>query len=277
MAVVCVMAAAVGAEAKNLVALEEQPPTGGELRLATPHRVTPGDPTQNGVAEVAVFPLKHTSVKGDVQGTMASVAVEQTVENPFHIDGEFQFVYPMVVGPRYLPQTHNDPRPVGSHRADAVAPSGPAVSIPYVAPSSRPATDIEMRVTLDAAVVLSKVESPTHQIVQEAATDRIPNKDFVLRFTGAGAAPQVGMLTHRAASDGFFTLLGAHRRSARRSHRPLCPAKTPRSTATVPGLRLRQGQQGFEVGHGCKPGGCGQRARAVCGDTAQREGGAGQL
>ena len=308
MAVVCVMVGAVGAQAKNLAALQDQPPTGGELRLASPKTLTVEGASPNSApVEVAAFPLKHTAVQVEVQGTMASVSVEQTFENPFdelleaiyvfplgagaavndyeiivgertikgkidvrekaratynqarsegrtaglleqhkanvfqqsvanippkqkvivrfhyvellsHIDGEFQFVYPMVVGPRYLPAQTDDPRPVGSHRADGVAPTGPAVSIPYVGPTSRPATDVELRVVLDAAVAIAKVESPTHQIVQKkvddttrevslAASDRIPNKDFVLRFTGAGAATQIGVLTHRVDREGYFTLL----------------------------------------------------------------------
>lgn len=68
--------------------LDEQPATGGELRLATP--------AADDTGRVAVrFPLLHTRVRADVVGAMAEVEVEQTWHNPYAVPIEAVYVFPL--------------------------------------------------------------------------------------------------------------------------------------------------------------------------------------
>ena len=118
-------------------------------------------------------------------------------------DGGYEVVFPMVAGPRYMPA------------ASAQAKQADAVQAAVLPPGVRSSHDIGLRVELDAGVPIEGIESPSHQLAIERRagaparatvkirpTDTIPNKDFVLRYQVAGAAPRFGVLAHRAAPGG---------------------------------------------------------------------------
>jgi Ca-activated chloride channel family protein len=118
-------------------------------------------------------------------------------------DGSYSFVFPMVVGPRYIPRDLAD--------AGRIAP-------PVTPPRTRAGHDISIAVQIDAGLPLEAVTSPTHAVlVERAAPERaaaklkdqatIPNKDFILRYDVAGRKIQDAVLTHRGGRGGFFTLL----------------------------------------------------------------------
>jgi Ca-activated chloride channel homolog len=122
--------------------------------------------------------------------------------------GGYELVFPMVAGPRYVP--------AASAAAKQAADVQPAV----LPPGLRSSHEIGLRVELDAGVPIEGLESPSHQIAIEwvvgapalatvkiRPSDAIPNKDFVLRYRVAGAAPRFGVLTHRAGGAGSFVLL----------------------------------------------------------------------
>jgi Ca-activated chloride channel family protein len=86
----------------------------------------------------------------------------------------------------------------------------------------RSSHDISLAVELDAGVAIEDIASISHRIAVEraagsrtrariaiAADDTIPNKDFVLRYRVAGAAPAFGVLGFRADAghDGSFVLV----------------------------------------------------------------------
>jgi Ca-activated chloride channel family protein len=117
--------------------------------------------------------------------------------------GSFEFMFPMVVGPRYLPRSVAD--------ADRVSP-------PVTAKGTRAGHDISIDVAVDAGVDLHAIQSPTHEIAIERpsaqrATIRlarrtvIPNKDFLLRYDAAGRKIGDAVLTHRDERGGFVTLM----------------------------------------------------------------------
>ena len=129
------------------------------------------------------------------------------VEHLVYEDGGYTLVFPMTVGPRFHP-------PGAVADAERV-PSQPGE---YVKPPGRPGHEVTLTVAIDAGVPLHDVTSPSHRIsVSEsgvdgctlnlAPSDRIPNKDFVLRWKVAGAAPQAALLTHRSGDEGYFTLI----------------------------------------------------------------------
>ncbi len=158
------------------------------------------------------------------QQSVANIPPRQTVVVRFRYvellapkDGAYELVYPMVVGPRYLPVNTSEERPIGAHRAGS-APRAGVTSIPYLPPSQRSGHDIEVTVRVDAAVPLESVTSPSHCIstrkLDETSTEvtldaeeRIPNRDFVLRYSAAGPATQLGVLTHRDERGGYLTLV----------------------------------------------------------------------
>jgi Ca-activated chloride channel family protein len=138
-----------------------------------------------------------------------------------------RLTFPLVVGPRYVP---------GGSVADARI-------TPVVAPGTRSGHDVELAVTIDAGVPLTRLESPSHRTIvrKTAATgatvrladdDTIPNKDFLLRWSVGSERPALGFLAHRDGLDGFFTLLVQPKaRSARRKRRP----RRSRSSSIPPG------------------------------------------
>jgi len=132
-----------------------------------------------------------------------------------YMDGWFEFVFPMVVGPRFNPS------------AKSASPN-----VPYLEPHERSGHDISLRVDLNAGVSIEDFESPTHKIKSERPSanrliatlpksDRVPNKDFVLRYRVTGDQIKAGLLTHKDERGGFFSLMlypPAHRRRAASSH-----------------------------------------------------------
>jgi len=118
----------------------------------------------------------------------------------------YRFVFPMVVGPRFLPPGEVP----DAHRV-------PSEPTEYLAPDARPGNDISVDVRLDAGVPF-QLSSPSHRLdaahdggpfalVRLGPADTIPNKDFILEWKVAGDAPQVAIHVHRAEEGGFFTLM----------------------------------------------------------------------
>ena len=147
------------------------------------------------------------------------------VETVAHADDADELVFPMVVGPRYLPAGYAGRHPVGSRREGA--PARPdAVSIPYVE-AEQVSGLVTFRARIDIGVPIAEVDSPTHtlQVGHEGATavtvrladgDSVPNRDLVVRYRSAGERTLVGLATHREGTGpGFFTLVIEPRQSYR--------------------------------------------------------------
>lgn len=124
------------------------------------------------------------------------------VETLKYDDGQYEFVFPMVVGSRYIPSSV-DP-------ADAARISAGA--------GQRPGNDISIEVNLDAGVPIEAVRSISHEIetvnlapssakITLKDQETIPNKDFILRYDVTGKRIEDAVLTHRDEQGGFFTLM----------------------------------------------------------------------
>jgi Ca-activated chloride channel homolog len=118
-------------------------------------------------------------------------------------NGEFEFNFPMVVGPRYV-QTAEDP--------DKVAP-------PITPKGTRTGSNIDLTVDIDAGARIVSMGSELHQVntrkngnsgarVTLAKKDEIPNRDFILRYKTATDSIQSAFVTHMdPGKRGFFTLI----------------------------------------------------------------------
>jgi Ca-activated chloride channel homolog len=117
--------------------------------------------------------------------------------------GEYEFVYPMVVGPRYT--------------ANAADPD--KISPPTRPHGSRTGTDISLAVNLNPGADLDTIESELHQVktnrlsadkarVELLKADEIPNRDFILHYSLAQKGVQEAFITHATKEDGgYFSLI----------------------------------------------------------------------
>jgi Ca-activated chloride channel family protein len=133
-----------------------------------------------------------------------------------YIDGWFEFVFPMVVGPRYNPAGYD--KGIGAVANGNSGASGQPTEISYLRPGERSGHDISLQVELDAGVAIEEFECTTHRtetqrpaadklIATLAPSDRVPNKDFMLRFRVTGDEIKAGLLTHKDERGGFFTMM----------------------------------------------------------------------
>ena len=143
------------------------------------------------------------------------------VETLSYDGGVYSVVFPMVVGPRYIPgQPIPQAPPLGrgwAYDTDQV-PDASRMTPPVLKPDTRSGHDLSLAVKIDAGVPIHQVQSTTHDIVvthpevshtevhlKQQAT--IPNKDFILTFAVAGEDIHDAVLAHRNGEHGFFTLL----------------------------------------------------------------------
>jgi Ca-activated chloride channel family protein len=133
-----------------------------------------------------------------------------------YMDGWFEFVFPMVVGPRFNPPGYT--KGVGSVDRDSSGASGQRTEVSYLRPEERSGHDISLEMELDAGVAIEDFQCTTHRIEAHrpaadkliatlAPSDRVPNKDFVLRFRVAGDEIKAGIITHKDERGGYFTMM----------------------------------------------------------------------
>lgn len=161
--------------------------------------------------------------------------------------GTYEFHFPMVVGPRYIPGTPTSKTPelpnelkgkVGESEApldgppDGANPSGTGVSPdtnrvpdasritpPVLKPGYRTAHDISLAVSLNAGVPIQDIQITNHTAAVERAgaagatavlspADSIPNKDFVMKYAVTGKKPEMAVLAHaKEPEQGYFMLM----------------------------------------------------------------------
>jgi Ca-activated chloride channel family protein len=133
-----------------------------------------------------------------------------------YVDGWYEFVFPMVVGPRFNPPGSTDG--VGAVASGKTGISGQKTEVQYLKPSERSGHDISLAVDIDAGVTIEQLVCTSHVItnsspasdkrtVKLSSLDSIPNKDFVLRYKVAGRTVKSALVTHRDERGGFFTLM----------------------------------------------------------------------
>ena len=137
-------------------------------------------------------------------GEKIDVVIRYTNSLKF-VGGDYEFVFPLVVAPRYIPAT-----PTGEgHKPDAARASSPSLL-----PETRSGRDLSVAIDIDAGVEISRVRSPSHRVaiqnsgdrtrVQLADLDTIPNQDLILRYQVMGAETQATVLTQSNQQGGHF-------------------------------------------------------------------------
>lgn len=132
-----------------------------------------------------------------------------------YADGWFEWLFPMVVGPPFVP-------PGWTEGAEAVSPESPGDHdlrpvVPCLKLGERSGRDITLEATVDAGVRIEEFSCRSHVVAATQPTpgqlrvnlipdDRVPNTDFVLRFRIADTEPRPALITHRDDRGGFFAL-----------------------------------------------------------------------
>ena len=149
----------------------------------------------------------------------AQVVIEISyVETLKYEDGVFQWVFPMVVGPRYIPGGGSAPAPQTKGTPTSQVPDADKITPPVTPKGTRAGHDISMTVHIDAGLELFELKSELHEIV--ATTDgptrttvtlknetTIPNRDFVLRYRLSTDEIADAFLVHGDERGRFFTLI----------------------------------------------------------------------
>ena len=130
-------------------------------------------------------------------------------------DGWYEWVFPMVVGPRFNPPGSTNGIGAMPHGGN----SGQSTNVAYLTPNERSGHDISLQVDIDAGVSIERIKSVNHviennangnesRLVKLSPRDSIPNKDFVLRYKVAGDRIKSALLTHRSDDGaGYFSMM----------------------------------------------------------------------
>ncbi len=139
-------------------------------------------------------------------------------------NGLYEFVFPMVVGPRFIPGTPAGQQAGGWSPDTDKVPDASRITPPVLKPGERNGHDINVTVKLNAGVPVRSLECPSHRVVVSPEpgaggilarectvriepNDAIPNKDFVIRYRLTGEKPQMGLLAHQGDLGGYFLLM----------------------------------------------------------------------
>ncbi|HLE62308.1 MAG TPA: VIT and VWA domain-containing protein, partial [Pyrinomonadaceae bacterium] len=157
------------------------------------------------------------SVANILPGEQVKVTISY-VETLKYEAGSYEFVFPMVVGPRYVPGPRAGSQGRGFSADTDRVPDGSRITPQPAGEGMRAGHDISIEVSLDAGLSLGDLTSKSHEINVERTTARqafiklrnssvIPNKDFILRYDVAGKGIDDALLMHRSGKGGFFTLI----------------------------------------------------------------------
>jgi Ca-activated chloride channel homolog len=177
-----------------------------------------------------------------------------------YVDGWYEFVFPMVVGPRFNPPgiTHG----VGAVPRGDTGSSGQKTEVHYLKPGERGGHDIALQVNLNAGVSIEEFRCATHDVTHESAAsnqltvalkpkDSLPNRDFVLCYRVAGEKLKADLLMQPDESGGYFTLmLYPPRKLGNLSRQPLELVFVLDCSGSMNGRPIAQAKEAIERGLG---------------------------
>jgi len=132
--------------------------------------------------------------------------------------GVYRYVFPMVVGPRFIPGAPTGKQGTGWAPDTNTVPDASRITPPVIKPGRRSGHDISLTVKLDAGLSIEDLHSKSHDIeltdestgkatVSIMTQDTIPNKDFILEYRVAEEKPRSAYLTHYSQQGGYLLLM----------------------------------------------------------------------
>jgi Ca-activated chloride channel family protein len=158
------------------------------------------------------------SVTNIVQGANVKIVISY-VEVLKYEEGHYEFMFPMVVGPRYIPGNMIGKQSGGWSPDTDKVPDASKITPPVAKPETRAGHDISVSVNVDAGVAIRNVRTLQHKVSVEKTgassavvrledQNEIPNRDFILRYDVAGGQIDNAVLTHREGNGpGYFTMI----------------------------------------------------------------------
>ena len=177
----------------------------------------------------------------------AEIQIEISYVDVLNYDmGTYEFHFPMVVGPRYIPgatisekpelpeelegkvgevtdpvrKVTLDPDPSGTGWSPDTnrVPDASRITPPVLKPGYRTGHDIRLSVSLDAGVPIEDIEIVNHAAVLErvdtskakveiSPMDAIPNKDFVMKYAVGGEKPEMAVFAHATGPEQRYFML----------------------------------------------------------------------
>ena len=134
-------------------------------------------------------------------------------------EGHYEFSFPMIVGPRYIPGEAIGKQAGGWAPDTTRVPDASKITPPVAKPETRAGHDISVSLTLDAGVPIRNIRTLQHKVTVEKTSassavvrldnqNEIPNRDFILRYDVAGGQIDNAVLTHRVGNGpGYFTMI----------------------------------------------------------------------
>lgn len=152
---------------------------------------------------------------------IVTISYLQTLE---YEDGSYQFAFPMVVGPRYIPGKPTGKQAGGWAPDTNKVPDASKITPPVTPKGTRAGHDISIELAIDSGVPLLQLLSASHEIDVErtganTATVKlkhlleIPNRDFILKYAVAGEQTTDAVLSQAEPANsklgpgGYFTLI----------------------------------------------------------------------
>lgn len=161
--------------------------------------------------------------------------------------GSYEFHFPMVVGPRYIPGTPTSKKPdlpkelkgkVGEIEGPKVeepmegadpsgtgwspdttrVPDASRITPPVLKPGYRTGHDVSLSVSLEAGVPIKDIKIVNHKamlkrigasgaVAEISPEDSIPNRDFVMKYAVVGEKPEMAVLAHSKGADQGYFML----------------------------------------------------------------------
>ncbi|MCX5791529.1 MAG: VIT domain-containing protein [Elusimicrobia bacterium] len=140
------------------------------------------------------------------------------IQDLTYAHGEYKFVFPMTIGPRYIPGEAKGRTGTGWAEDTTRVPDASRITPPVVKPGQRSGRDISVEVKLNAGVPVKNLRSPSHAVtvvssgaagaeITLAQEDSIPNKDFLLTYEPAAKMVDSAVLAHKDGKEGYLTLV----------------------------------------------------------------------
>ena len=124
-------------------------------------------------------------------------------------EGDYEFVFPMVVGPRYIPG-----QAIDRQGNTTQVPDASRINPPILNPEMRSGNDISVNLQIDAGVPIRNLYSTSHRLdiknngetveLKLANGDNIPNKDLIVRYKVSGDRTAPTVLTTTTDQGAHF-------------------------------------------------------------------------